>query len=204
MEEIESVLGGGRRVSRRTLIKGGAIAGGMVWAAPVIDSFVSAASAGSAVGFPCSYATIFYTLSGSSTVYAVKLNDPSSGCNNTNTDGSYGPNDPNVFTCGSLTFGVDQNNDWETTSGGTTTTTTPGSCTTAGVTVNGSTVTVSGSGVTVIAVLLHDGSLQNSSTCVAAATAAGWTGISLGAFKCNPGSSFTVPAGCCGTAAITA
>ncbi len=47
----ESIVEGGSlissRITRRNLIKTGAIVGGVAWAAPVIDSFASPASAGS-------------------------------------------------------------------------------------------------------------------------------------------------------------
>ncbi|MGH9064054.1 MAG: hypothetical protein ACRD0L_08825 [Acidimicrobiales bacterium] len=42
-DDIEE--GGPRHISRRTLIKGGAVVGGTIWAAPVIESLVSGAGA---------------------------------------------------------------------------------------------------------------------------------------------------------------
>jgi hypothetical protein len=42
-----------RAISRRTLIKGGAIVGGTIWAAPVIDSFVSPAFASGSRQYGC-------------------------------------------------------------------------------------------------------------------------------------------------------
>lgn len=51
---IEEVVGeGGRRISRRTLIKGSAVVGATVWAAPVVESFTSKAFAGSAAYYCC-------------------------------------------------------------------------------------------------------------------------------------------------------
>jgi len=51
---IEEVVGeGGRRISRRTLIKGSAVVGATVWAAPVVESFTSRAFAGSLPNYCC-------------------------------------------------------------------------------------------------------------------------------------------------------
>jgi len=51
---IEEVAGeGGRRISRRTLIKGSAVVGATVWAAPVVESFTSKAFAASAAYYCC-------------------------------------------------------------------------------------------------------------------------------------------------------
>jgi len=51
---IEEVVGeGGRRISRRTLIKGSAVVGATVWAAPVVESFTSKAFAASAAYYCC-------------------------------------------------------------------------------------------------------------------------------------------------------
>jgi len=51
---IEEVVGeGGRRISRRTLIKGSAVVGATVWAAPVVESFTSKAFAGSVFYYCC-------------------------------------------------------------------------------------------------------------------------------------------------------
>jgi hypothetical protein len=44
---------GSSRISRRSLIKAGAIVGGTVWVAPVIDSFVSRAAAASLLHYCC-------------------------------------------------------------------------------------------------------------------------------------------------------
>jgi hypothetical protein len=54
---IEEVVGeGGRRISRRTLIKGSAVVGATVWAAPVVESFTSRAFAASATHYCCACA----------------------------------------------------------------------------------------------------------------------------------------------------
>jgi len=54
---IEEVAGeGGRRISRRTLIKGSAVVGATVWAAPVVESFTSKAFAASATHYCCACA----------------------------------------------------------------------------------------------------------------------------------------------------
>jgi len=54
---IEEVAGeGGRRISRRTLIKGSAVVGATVWAAPVVESFTSRAFAASATHYCCACA----------------------------------------------------------------------------------------------------------------------------------------------------
>ena len=54
-EELENVKTSlrSRAISRRTLIKSGAIVGGTIWAAPVIDSFVSPAFAQGSSQFGC-------------------------------------------------------------------------------------------------------------------------------------------------------
>ena len=49
-----------RQVSRRSLIKAGAIVGGSVWVAPVIDSFTSRAAAASS-SFSYSFVALIYT-----------------------------------------------------------------------------------------------------------------------------------------------
>lgn len=168
-------------LSRRELIKRGAVVGGVVWAAPVIDSFTSRAVAGSfPVGaFPCSYATIIFSVNGGPAV-AVKLNDPTVGCNLLNTDGMYksenlGP------VCNGVQYAVDANN--VLTANGTEIPIAPsGSCSL--FTISGCTVTAS-SGVSILFVLIHDGSITNGD-------------LVSGTTICGPGSSFTVPAGDCG------
>lgn len=52
LENVETSLRS-RAISRRTLIKAGAIVGGTVWAAPVIDSFVSPAFASGSSQYGC-------------------------------------------------------------------------------------------------------------------------------------------------------
>lgn len=52
LENLETSLRS-RAISRRTLIKGGAIVGGTVWAAPMIDSFVSPAFAQGSSQYGC-------------------------------------------------------------------------------------------------------------------------------------------------------
>ena len=71
----ETVTGGSAAsgISRRRLIKAGVIVGGSVWVAPVIDSFVSRASAASAppCSNPCSVSiTSCQVVSGASTITA--------------------------------------------------------------------------------------------------------------------------------------
>ena len=51
--DIEEAGGSDRIFSRRTLIKGGAIVGGTLWVAPVVESFTSKAWAASEVHYCC-------------------------------------------------------------------------------------------------------------------------------------------------------
>jgi hypothetical protein len=52
--DIEETGGRDRTFSRRTLIKGGAIVGGTLWVAPVVESFTSKAWAASVTHYCCS------------------------------------------------------------------------------------------------------------------------------------------------------
>jgi hypothetical protein len=52
--DSEHAAGSERRFSRRTLIKGGAVVGGALWVAPVVESFTSKAWAASVSHFCCS------------------------------------------------------------------------------------------------------------------------------------------------------
>jgi hypothetical protein len=55
--DIDETKGeGGRRISRRSLIKGSAVVGATVWAAPVVESFTSKAFAGSVFHYCCACA----------------------------------------------------------------------------------------------------------------------------------------------------
>ena len=50
----EETVGGSRGISRRNLIKGGAILGGTIWVAPVIDSITNKVAAQSNANYCCS------------------------------------------------------------------------------------------------------------------------------------------------------
>jgi hypothetical protein len=68
------VKDGSRRITRRDVIKAGAIASGAVWVAPVVDSFVSRAAAKSKkrtgqADFMCSWAYLVWKYTGTDTVY---------------------------------------------------------------------------------------------------------------------------------------
>jgi hypothetical protein len=170
--------------SRRSLLKAGAIVGGTVWVAPVIDSFVSRAAAASLPPFPCSYANIIFTLG--TTQYVIKLNNPNVGCNLLNTDGSF--SSETFSPCNSVTYGVDSNNVLSTVSGSLFSEIPagpPGAC--SHFTINGRTVSWDGA-VTVQFVLIHDGSFGKG-TCAGTLT--------NGTTICAPSGSFTVPSGCC-------
>ena len=52
--DTEETVGDSRGFSRRTLIKGGAILGGTIWVAPVIDSLTNKAAAQSNANYCCS------------------------------------------------------------------------------------------------------------------------------------------------------
>lgn len=180
MEEFESVAEGGRQLSRRTLIKGGAVAGGLIWAAPAIDSFLSPAAAASGAGLACSYALFVFTVGG--TQYAAKFTQGSTACTDTNTDGSY--KDSTVGTCGGTTYAINSTN--EITANGTVIPTYPLGCATL-FTVNGQTISWNSSVVTVDAILVHDGSFGLSST------------PPLGEFLCSPSEPWTEPNTCNGS-----
>jgi hypothetical protein len=172
-------------LSRRDLIKRGAVVGGIVWAAPVIDSFASKAFAGSRPpgSFPCSYALIVFTINGGSPV-AVKLNDPNLGCNLSDEDGMYGTETLGA-PCNGVQYAIDANN--HITAGGTLVPAATGNACSL-FTINGSSVTADSS-VNILFVLIHDGSFGHS--CSAGTVANGTT-------ICGPGSGFQVPTGCCG------
>jgi hypothetical protein len=148
----------------------------------MIDSFISPAAAGSAPGgsgFACSYATILFTLDGGPLV-AVKLNDPSPGCNLTNTDGSY--HDSNLGApCNGVQYGVNHNNQL-TADGTAVPPAAEGAC--SHFTLSGCTVSWD-SHVSVEFVLIHDGSIKTGT-------------VKNGTTVCGPTGFFTVPSGGCG------
>lgn len=198
------------RISRRKLMQAGAIVGGTVWVAPVIDSFVTPAAAAS-VAFPCSYADIIFYFADDTnkTLYCIKLNDPNDGCNLNNADGSYSGTVLNsAAACGGTYYGVNSNDKLSTVSGpsasDTFTVIPPAPSTDPGVTTNppstcsyftmGSTVSWT-SAVVVTFVLLHDGSFSGKNGVCPKGN------LKNGEYICAPSSSFSVPAGCCGTSA---
>lgn len=62
------------RISRRNLMKAGAIVGGAVWVAPVIDSFTSVAAAGSPTATKgLSYVTVLLCETSGTTCYRMKF-----------------------------------------------------------------------------------------------------------------------------------
>lgn len=64
-------------ISRRNLIKAGAIVGGVVWAAPVIDSFASPASATSLVNYQHGCVLCFYlNTSDTAVLFGAATDDP--------------------------------------------------------------------------------------------------------------------------------
>lgn len=77
----------GSGIDRRTLIRRGALAAGVVWTAPlVIESVTSPAGALSPVGgYPCSYITVVYQVG--SGFYAAKFNKGASTCSGNSTSG---------------------------------------------------------------------------------------------------------------------
>jgi len=176
-------------LSRRRLLKAGAIVGGTVWVAPVIDSFVNRAAAGSLPtgAFPCSYAAIVFTIGTGTTLYVVTLNAPHPGCDLNNiSDGSIsGYSD----TCNGDTYAVDAAGALR---GPGFTVLSPPVGPPSGCSyfsINGGTVTATGA--TIQFVLIHDASF-------ASCLPGGGVG-SNGQYDaiCGPISSFKVPTSCC-------
>lgn len=101
-------------LSRRSLITKGAAAGGVLWAAPVIESFVSKAAAASS-GLTCQYAFLIYQHGGnaSNTFYLKFLLGSQGTCDNTE---AMNPNCSFSMTCGGVTYSISQttgtNNAW--------------------------------------------------------------------------------------------
>jgi hypothetical protein len=158
-DEVTPVSRGWKR--RDVMIKG-AVAGGILWAAPVVESFTSrayASTAGSLAGFPCSYATIIFTdPSLGSGSFAIKINDPNPGCNLTNTDGSYkGQNLGPV--CNGVQYAVDANNELMIANGADIPAATGSACSL--FSINGCTITATGANTVIQFVLVHDGSINN-------------------------------------------
>jgi hypothetical protein len=195
MADLDLTSEGGTGLSRRTLIKGGAMVGGLVWAAPVIDSFTSPASATSGAPFACSYALVVFSLGG--TTYAVKFGQNAISCSDTNTDGDY--KNSVVGVCGNTTYAIDANNNiTQSVSGGAATeippyggdcgqlfTINPGGCSVTGNTVAAGTPTI-------LFVLVHDGSFGKTP----GGPEAGGGTLQLGTSMCGSGSSFTITGGC--------
>ena len=143
-----------RGMTRRDLIRNAGIAGAAAWTAPVIlDSVSSAALAvsPSGAGFPCSYATIVFTVAGNAQKYAVKIDKFTTTCNITNS------------TSGDEDFSEDCNGTYDNAGGGNAirfnAVVVPASAVGCPFTVNGGTVTA-GPGVDILFVAIHDGSFS--------------------------------------------
>lgn len=173
-------MSNGANLPRRDLIKRAAIAGVGVWTAPlVIESLASPAAAASAEAspFPCSYASIVFTI-GDKGPYAVKIEKNTTTCAN---DNSTSGDDPLSVDCGLVTY----TNGCDGTSicgdGAAVPAYNAFPCPfTLTVGSGGSTVVTAKTGVVILFVAVHDG------TCP-------------GHFctDCSPGSSFSVTSGHC-------
>jgi hypothetical protein len=163
-------------LSRRDLIRASALAGAAAWTAPVIiESLASPAAALSGGGaFPCSYASIVFTVGGAGP-YAVKFNNASTTCsddNGTSGDATFST------TCSGSTYSNTCSGD-SICKDGTVVTPYAGPCP---FTYSSSThqVTSTISDISILFVAVHDGSCAGH--------------FCLG---CAPGSSFTVSSGHC-------
>ena len=149
-------------ISRRDVIKKGAAAGAILWAAPVVESFVSRAAAASVTCTPCSssggftysYASIVFMIG--SNVYVVKISGNScSGDNGTSGDIAGLVN----VSCNGVTY---TNPGGTLEANGTPITPYPSSCPfTFGGTSGHDVCVNNGSGVTVLFAVGHDGSFTN-------------------------------------------
>ena len=159
MDEAGSKSAARSGLSRREIIKRGAIAGGIAWTAPVLVGSVTpvGAQVGSpSGGYPCSYITVVYTFNGQT--YAVKFNKNAAVCDGVNSTS----NDEDFST---VCNGVTYNN---TCSGTAICTGTPGSviqgdpnCSSRVFFAGGTTITAA-VGVTIIFAAAHDGSYSGS------------------------------------------
>jgi hypothetical protein len=171
------------RLSRRTLLRAGAVAGGAVWVAPAIESFITPAAAGSAAKFACSYASVVYVSNG--TFYALKFNQHG-GCTSDNTAGEYNNDSFPACSIGgqSVTFGVNGNNHLTAQLGqGIPNVIAPGSCAGFHVTPDG--FGVSSQSANIVFVIVHDGSIKNGN-------------LKNGNEMCGPIQSFDVKSNGCG------
>jgi hypothetical protein len=96
------------RISRRNLVKGGAVLGGSIWVAPAIESFVYQAAAASATcpppgAYGLSGLTILYTRSGDTTdIFWSFIGQGQTACS----AGSISDDDSFTTKCGSTTLSV--------------------------------------------------------------------------------------------------
>jgi hypothetical protein len=141
-------------LTRREMIRNAAAAGAVAWTAPVIiDSLASpAAAATPGPGFPCSYASIVFTIDGGSPV-AVKIKINTTTCeltNQTSGDGNF------TQLCNDATYSnsCSGNAICRDSSAVPAATSCP-------FTVNGGTVTAN-SGVSILFVVVHDATAFNS------------------------------------------
>jgi hypothetical protein len=94
--------GNRRGMSRRELIRNAAGAGVVAWTAPLLIESIASPSASLSDGFPCSYASIVYTVNGSGP-FAAKINQFTSTCDTSdNSTSSDAPGFSNA--CGGHTY----------------------------------------------------------------------------------------------------
>lgn len=172
-------------LTRRRLMQRGAVVGAVVWSTPVIESLTNKAfaSTGSPApgGFACSYTDVVFTLNGAGP-YVVKFSQHASVCADDNTDGMYGSSnvgDP----CNGIQYAVNSNN--QVTGNGSVIPAAPSGTCAGGafaVSSDGHTVTA-GAGVSILFVLVHDGSIKNGT-------------VTNGTTFCAPGGTIDLPSSC--------
>jgi hypothetical protein len=149
-------------LSRRELIKRGAVIGGAAWTAPlIVESLASPAGAVTGTGlFGCSYATVVFKYNNdpNSTPYAVKITGNT--CTNENGT-SGGASNEFSFGCGSNTFSNTCSGGTEVCMNGDVVLPNVGTCPVSG---DGTTF-VANAGVTILWVGVHDGKCSPGHTC---------------------------------------
>lgn len=143
-----------RGISRRDLIKKGAVAGAIVWTVPFIESVPAYAATGSTVNSACSYFILVYTVTngGQTATYADRIGSDGS-CNGSNTSAD-------VYWCYTCPDGNHYDNANANINQNGTPLGTSGCAANTYFNVNGNTITPRLSNVTIIFAMAHAGSLN--------------------------------------------